>query len=79
LDALTKQEVQLFDELNASYKSKFEFPFIICVRENKKEAIINGMKARINNNKTQEIDEALKQIFKIAWLRLSDYVNAAKL
>ena len=79
MDALTKQEVQLFDELNASYKSKFEFPFIICVRENKKESIINGMKARINNNMTQEIDEALKQIFKISWLRLSDYVNAAKL
>jgi len=79
LDALTNDEIKLFDELNAGYKSKFEFPFIICVRENKKEAIINGMKARINNSKVQEIDEALKQIFKIAWLRLSDYVSSAKL
>src|ERR1700749_2973116 len=38
LDALTPEEVELFQKNNAAYKAKFGFPFIICARLNKKEA-----------------------------------------
>lgn len=72
LDRLTAEEVGLFQANNAAYKSKFGFPFIICARLNKKDAILNGFKVRLNNSREQEIQAALAEIFKIAELRLRD-------
>lgn len=72
LGNLTPEEVELFQQNNAAYKDKFGFPFVICARLNKKEAILNGFKARLNNSREQEIQTALAEIFKIAELRLRD-------
>ena len=76
LDRLTAEEVELFQQNNAAYKEKFGFPFIICARLNKKEAILNGFKVRLNNSREQEIQAALVEIFKIAELRLRDLTHA---
>ncbi|MGC3959281.1 MAG: 2-oxo-4-hydroxy-4-carboxy-5-ureidoimidazoline decarboxylase [Verrucomicrobiota bacterium] len=76
LDRLTAQEVELFQQNNAAYKAKFGFPFIICARLNKKDAILNGFKVRLNNSREQEIQAALTEIFKIAELRLRDLTHA---
>ena len=76
LDRLTAEEVELFQQNNAAYKEKFGFPFIICARLNKKEAILNGFKVRLNNSREQEIQAALGEIFKIAELRLRDLTHA---
>ena len=75
LDQLTPQEVELFQTNNAAYKAKFGFPFVICARLNKKEAILNGFKVRLNNSREQEIQAALTEIFKIAELRLRDLMR----
>jgi len=75
LDQLTAQEVELFQQNNAAYKEKFGFPFIICARLNKKEAILNGFKIRLHNSRAQEIQAALVEIFKIAELRLKDILQ----
>ncbi len=72
LGNLTLEEVALFQQNNAAYKEKFGFPFIICARLNKKEAILNGFKVRLQNSCEQEIQAALTEIFKIAELRLRD-------
>ena len=72
LGNLTPEEVVLFQQNNAAYKAKFGFPFVICARLNKKEAILNGFKARLQNSCEQEIQAALIEIFKIAELRLRD-------
>lgn len=72
LDRLTPGEVALFQQNNAAYQEKFGFPFVICARLNKKEAILNGFKLRLNNSREQEIRAALREIFKIAELRLQD-------
>lgn len=72
LDRLTAQEVELFQQNNAAYKEKFGFPFVICARLNKKDAILNGFKVRLQNSREQEIQAALTEIFKIAELRLHD-------
>ena len=66
----------LFQSNNAAYKAKFGFPFVICARLNKKEAILNGFKIRLNNSREQEIAAALAEIFKIAELRLRDLTHA---
>jgi 2-oxo-4-hydroxy-4-carboxy-5-ureidoimidazoline decarboxylase len=76
LDRLTAEEVELFQQNNAAYKEKFGFPFIICVRLNKQEAILNGFKVRLHNSREQEIKTALDEIGKIAYLRLQDIIQS---
>ena len=76
LDRLNPQEIELFQKLNQAYRDKFGFPFIICARLNKKETILNGLRSRVNHSRTQEIQTALEEIYKIAYLRLKDIVSA---
>jgi OHCU decarboxylase len=72
LNALTPEEIALFQKQNAAYREKFGFPFVICARLNKKEAILAGFERRLKNSPDQEIQAALEEIFKIAELRLKD-------
>lgn len=74
LNQLTPDEIALFQKHNAAYKEKFGFPFVICARLNKKEAILAGFERRLNNLRPQEIKTALVEIFKIAELRLQDLI-----
>jgi 2-oxo-4-hydroxy-4-carboxy-5-ureidoimidazoline decarboxylase len=76
LSNLTPAEIALFQKQNASYREKFGFPFVICARLNKKEAIIAGFERRLQNNREEEIKTALEEIFKIAELRLRDLIVA---
>lgn len=75
LDKLSAEEIALFQRQNAAYKEKFGFPFVICARLNKKEAILRGFEARLVNGREQEIKTALEEIFKIAKLRLQDLIS----
>jgi OHCU decarboxylase len=72
LNALSSAEIALFQKQNAAYRAKFGFPFVICARLNKKEAILAGFERRLKNSVEQEIQAALEEIFKIAELRLRD-------
>lgn len=75
LNNLSPAEIALFQKQNAAYREKFGFPFIICARLNKKDAIIAGFEKRLQNTREQEIKTALEEIFKIADLRLRDLVS----
>src|SRR6266446_6078709 len=70
LGALTPEEIAAFQKSNAAYRERFGFPFVICARLNKKEAILSGFRVRLSNSREQEIETALEEIFKIARLRL---------
>jgi len=74
LDALSDQEVEVFNRCNGEYREKFGFPFIICARENRKEAILEAFPRRLAHTRGQEITAALEEIAKIARLRLLDRV-----
>jgi OHCU decarboxylase len=74
LDRLDPEEVVMFEQLNAAYRSRFHFPFVICVRENKKSAIAAGLASRVRNERPTEITTALAEIAKIARLRLAGAV-----
>ena len=76
LDKLTGDEVRAFEQFNRAYQDKFGFPFVVCARLNKKEAILNGFEVRLKNSKEQEIKIALEEIYKIAYLRLQDIINS---
>jgi 2-oxo-4-hydroxy-4-carboxy-5-ureidoimidazoline decarboxylase len=74
LNKLSPEEIDLFHKQNNFYKTKFGFPFVICARLNKKEAIIAGFEQRLKNARAQEIKMALEEIFKIAEFRLRDLI-----
>jgi 2-oxo-4-hydroxy-4-carboxy-5-ureidoimidazoline decarboxylase len=75
LNKLNAEEIATFQKLNEAYKTRFGFPFVICGRENKKAAILNGLRLRIANSREDEIKTALEEIAKIAYLRLQDIVQ----
>ncbi|MGI8966100.1 MAG: 2-oxo-4-hydroxy-4-carboxy-5-ureidoimidazoline decarboxylase [Limisphaerales bacterium] len=74
LDKLSPDEIAEFQKLNQNYRDKFNFPFVICARLNKKEAILTGFEKRLQNSREEEIKTALEEISKIAYLRLQDMV-----
>jgi OHCU decarboxylase len=75
LDRLSSQDISEFQRLNTAYWERFGFPFIICVRENRKESIIAGLTARVQNSPDVEIATAIDEICKIVRLRLMDRVS----
>ena len=72
LDRLSRAEFDRFHALNAAYRDKFGFPFIICVRLTDKAGILEAMERRLANDRDSEIAEALAQIGEIVRLRLED-------
>jgi 2-oxo-4-hydroxy-4-carboxy-5-ureidoimidazoline decarboxylase len=71
LDRLSSQELTYFEELNARYRARFAFPFVICAREQTKATILRALEERSTNSRTTEIATALAEIAKIARLRLA--------
>jgi 2-oxo-4-hydroxy-4-carboxy-5-ureidoimidazoline decarboxylase len=76
LDRLSPAEVELFQKNNAAYQDRFDFPFVISARLNKKEAMLAGFERRLKNSRELEIKTALEEIFKIAKLRLCDLIQS---
>jgi 2-oxo-4-hydroxy-4-carboxy-5-ureidoimidazoline decarboxylase len=75
LGNLSADEIAQFRQFNAAYRARFEFPFVICARENKKESILAAFPQRLNNSREAEIEMALREILKIAELRLKDLIE----
>jgi 2-oxo-4-hydroxy-4-carboxy-5-ureidoimidazoline decarboxylase len=75
LDRLTAAEVDALTELNRSYRDRFGFPLVICVREHTKDSIVAWGRARLWHTREDEIATALGEIAKIAALRLGDLVS----
>jgi OHCU decarboxylase len=75
LDRLGPEEIALFDSYNEAYREKFGFPFVICARENRKEAILSAFTSRLAHTREEEIEAALREIAAIARLRLDDRVE----
>jgi 2-oxo-4-hydroxy-4-carboxy-5-ureidoimidazoline decarboxylase len=76
LTRLSAEELARFQALNKAYVDKFGFPFIICVRRHTKASIFRQFEARLQNSVAAELDEALREIFRITALRLDQHVSA---
>ena len=72
LNQCTNEEFEILTNLNNTYRSKFEFPFILAVKGLNKNQIIDNMKKRVNNCKSVEFETAINEIHKIAQLRIKD-------
>lgn len=70
LDRLTPAEYDRFHALNAAYRERFGFPFVICVRRTDKAGILRAMEQRLANESDAELAAALTEIGEIVRLRL---------
>lgn len=75
LTQLDAAEFERFSGLNAAYREKFGFPFIICVRLHDKSGILRVFEARLAHDEATERREALAQIGLITRLRLADLLQ----
>ncbi|WP_131195761.1 allantoinase PuuE [Lichenihabitans psoromatis] len=72
LDRLDATELTRFTQLNDAYRARFGFPFIIAVKGLGKADILAAFETRLRNDHAAERTEALRQIERIALLRLRD-------
>ena len=72
LDQCTEKEFNEFKDLNNKYKKKFGVPFIYAVKDKSKTEILSNFRQRVSYDINVEFDEAIKQVKKIASLRLNE-------
>ncbi len=77
LTQCTPEEFATIQRLNASYNERFGFPFILAVRGPRgqglpKQEIIDTFARRLDNSADFEFAEALRNIHRIAEIRLND-------
>jgi 2-oxo-4-hydroxy-4-carboxy-5-ureidoimidazoline decarboxylase len=75
LNRLSPAEYDRFEKLNEAYARKFGFPFVICVRRQTRDALLDAFESRLSNDPKQERATALKEIDLIARLRLAQFVK----
>lgn len=71
LDKSSQSELDAFTTLNAAYREKFGFPFILAVRERTRAEVLENFNKRIARDIGTEFREALNQVHQIAGLRLN--------
>jgi 2-oxo-4-hydroxy-4-carboxy-5-ureidoimidazoline decarboxylase len=76
LDALSGEELATLRELNAQYRARLGFPFIIAVRLNSRAAIFAALRGRLHNTREQELQNAIAQVGEIARLRIADLLES---
>jgi 2-oxo-4-hydroxy-4-carboxy-5-ureidoimidazoline decarboxylase len=75
LDQCTQDEFDRLLQLNAAYREKFGFPFILAVRGYDRHGIIANFEARVKNSRADELRASLDQIYRIARFRLDDLLG----
>ena len=64
------EEFERFQSLNAAYKDKFDFPFVMAVRDSTRAQILDAFERRLGNDYDEEFETAIAEIHKIARLRI---------
>jgi 2-oxo-4-hydroxy-4-carboxy-5-ureidoimidazoline decarboxylase len=76
LDRLSDTEYTAFERVNNAYRSKFGFPYIVCVRRHTRDSILRDFERRLPNDAATEIQKSIEEICRIAALRLDQLVAA---
>lgn len=71
LDTLSESEFARFHRLNDAYRTKFGFPFIVCVRRHTRDSILQQFERRLANDEGQEFAAAIQEVFLITRLRIA--------
>ena len=75
LDALSDAEFERFHRLNDAYRTKFGFPFIVCVRRHTRDSILRQFERRLINDTAAEFAAAMQEVAFITRLRIAAKVT----
>lgn len=75
LDRLSDEEFARFERLNAAYRARFGFPFVVCVRRMTRDAVLDAFERRLANDRDTELAAAMTEIGYITRLRLVEKVE----
>ena len=75
LDRLNDEEFARFERLNAAYRERFGFPFIIAVRRHTRASVLAEFERRLKNDPATELAAALAEIAEMTRLRLDAKVR----
>ena len=78
LDQCSPEELARFTALNDAYQARFNFPFIMAVKNATRHQILDAFETRIHNSPDAEFAMALSQINRIAAFRVADLVTEDK-
>jgi 2-oxo-4-hydroxy-4-carboxy-5-ureidoimidazoline decarboxylase len=76
LDQLSPERYEELLQLNQAYRDRFQFPFIVAVKEHTQASILATLRQRLTNDRETEHAAALAEIAKIAGFRLEARVQA---
>jgi 2-oxo-4-hydroxy-4-carboxy-5-ureidoimidazoline decarboxylase len=76
LDRLSDAEYEAFERVNNAYRSKFGFPYIVCVRRHTKDSILRDFERRLPNDAKTETQKSIEEICRIAALRVDQLVTS---
>lgn len=70
LNQLSEAEYEQFQTLNRTYQERFQFPFIVAVKEHSQDSILQAFRLRLTHDAITEQATALLEIAKITRFRL---------
>lgn len=79
LDQCTPDELSRLRDLNARYRQRFGFPFVIAVKGRSRQQIMDAIDQRLGNTRELEFQTCLEQIGQIARFRLDALLPAPRL
>lgn len=77
LTQCSAEEFAELQRLNAAYRDRFGWPFIIAVKGHTRASILAALQARLQHSAASEFEECIAQVGKIAALRLDGLVAGA--
>jgi 2-oxo-4-hydroxy-4-carboxy-5-ureidoimidazoline decarboxylase len=76
LDRLNQDTVDRLQRLNALYREKFGFPFLLAVKGRTADDVLAALERRLGAEREVELVEALIQVYRIAGFRLNDRIRS---
>ena len=71
LNALAQEDASRWDALNAEYRKRFGFPFILCISRHTRASALKVFEKRLANERATELALAVDEIALITRLRLA--------
>jgi len=75
LALLDTHEAQRWSALNRAYRTRFGFPFILCIRRHTRDSALQAFEQRLQNDRATELTTTLGEIVAITRLRLDRLVS----
>lgn len=75
LAQLDAREAERWSALNRAYRTRFGFPFILCIRRHTRESALRAFEQRLEHDRATELTTTLVEIAAITRLRLDRLVS----